>query len=139
MAKDGMIPPLFSAIHPKFKTPWKGSIVTGVVSCIMSGLLPLDVLGELVSIGTLLAFVIVCLGVLILRVTKPNAIRPFRTPLVWLVAPAGMAVCGAMMYWLPPDTWARLGIWTLIGVVIYFGYSIRHAVPVRWHIREAAE
>jgi APA family basic amino acid/polyamine antiporter len=139
MAKDGMIPPLFSAIHPKFKTPWKGSIVTGVVSCIMSGLLPLDVLGELVSIGTLLAFVIVCLGVLILRVTKPNAIRPFRTPFVWLVAPAGMAVCGAMMYWLPPDTWARLGIWTLIGVVIYFGYSIRHAVPVRWHIREAAE
>jgi APA family basic amino acid/polyamine antiporter len=77
--------------------------------------------------------------VLILRVTKPNAIRPFRTPLVWLVAPAGMVVCGAMMYWLPPDTWARLGIWTLIGTLIYFGYSVRHAVPARWHIREAAE
>jgi APA family basic amino acid/polyamine antiporter len=139
MAKDGMIPSLFAAIHPKFKTPWKGSIITGAASCVLTGLLPLDVLGELVSIGTLLAFVIVCLGVLVLRITKPNAIRPFRTPFVWLVAPAGMAVCGAMMYWLPPDTWARLGVWTLIGVVIYFGYSIRHAVPVRWHIREAAE
>jgi basic amino acid/polyamine antiporter, APA family len=136
MSKDGMIPPLFSQIHPRFRTPWKCTIVTGILSVILSGLLPLDILGELVSIGTLLAFVIVCLGVLILRVTKPRAIRPFRTPAVWLVAPAGMLMCGAMMSWLPLDTWLRLAVWTAIGLVIYFVYSVWHAGPARFHIRE---
>jgi basic amino acid/polyamine antiporter, APA family len=103
---------------------------------VLAGLLPLDILGELVSIGTLLAFVIVCLGVLMLRRTKPLAVRPFRTPLVWLVAPAGMLMCGAMMYWLPLDTWLRLAVWTAIGLAIFFIYGQRHAVPARWHIRE---
>jgi len=136
MSKDGMIPPLFGQIHPRFRTPWKSTMVTAVLSCILTGLLPLDILGELVSIGTLLAFVIVCLGVLILRTTKPHAVRPFRTPMIWLVAPAGMLMCGAMMYWLPLDTWLRLAVWTAIGLVIYVAYSIRHAGPARFKIRE---
>jgi basic amino acid/polyamine antiporter, APA family len=136
MARDGMIPPLFSEVHPRFRTPWKSTVATGLFSIVLAGLLPLDILGELVSIGTLLAFVIVCLGVLILRRTKPLAVRPFRTPLVWLVAPAGMLMCGAMMYWLPLDTWLRLAVWTAIGLVIFFAYGQRHAVPARWHIRE---
>ena len=136
MSKDGMIPNVFGEVHSKFRTPWKSTIVTGFFSAILTGLLPLDILGELVSIGTLLAFVIVCLGVLILRVTKPNAIRPFKTPLVWIVAPLGMLVCGAMMYWLPTGTWLRLAVWTVLGLLIYLAYGLRHAKPARWHIRE---
>jgi len=136
MSKDGMIPPLFSNIHPKFKTPWRGSIITGIFCALLAGLLPLDILGELVSIGTLLAFVIVCLGVMVLRVAKPSAVRPFRTPLVWVVAPLGIGMCAFMMFFLPFDTWLRLLVWTIIGTLIYFGYSVGHAKAPRWHIRE---
>ncbi len=136
MSKDGMIPPLFSDVHQKFRTPWKSTIITGIFAALLTGMLPLDILGELVSIGTLLAFVIVCLGVMILRLTKPRAVRPFRTPFVWLVAPAGMIMCGAMMYWLPLDTWLRLVIWTLVGLVIFAFYGRKHAKAARWHIRE---
>jgi basic amino acid/polyamine antiporter, APA family len=136
MARDGMIPPLFSEIHPKFKTPWKSSIITSIFCAMLAGILPIDILGELVSIGTLLAFVIVCIGVLILRIAKPRLTRPFRTPLVWLVAPAGILMCGAMMYWLPFDTWLRLIVWTAIGVVIFFAYSRRHAHAPRWSLLE---
>ena len=136
MSKDGMIPPLFSNIHPKFRTPWRGSVITGIFCASLAGLLPLDILGELVSIGTLLAFVIVCLGVMVLRVTKANAMRPFRTPFVWIVAPLGIGMCAFMMFFLPFDTWLRLLVWTIVGTLIYFGYSVRHAKPPRWHIRE---
>ncbi len=136
MSKDGMIPPLFSSIHPRFRTPWKGTLITGIFAALLAGILPLDILGELVSIGTLLAFVIVCFGVLVLRMTRPTALRPFRVPAVWLVAPAGMIMCGAMMYWLPVDTWLRLVGWTIIGIVIYFAYSVRHSKPPRWTIAE---
>jgi APA family basic amino acid/polyamine antiporter len=136
MSKDGMIPPLFGEIHPKFKTPWRGSIITGIFCALLAGLLPLDILGELVSIGTLLAFVIVCFGVMVLRITKPNAKRPFRTPLVWIFAPLGIGMCAFMMLFLPMDTWLRLLVWTVIGVAIYYGYSIRHAKTPRWHIEE---
>jgi APA family basic amino acid/polyamine antiporter len=134
MAKDGMVPPLFSDIHPRFRTPWKGSIITGLFAMLLAGVLPLDILGELVSIGTLLAFVVVCAGIMILRVRRPNVKRPFRTPLVWIVAPLGIVMCVFMMVFLPGDTWLRLVAWTIIGVIIYFAYSMRHATPPRWKL-----
>ncbi len=136
MAKDGMIPPLFSEIHPRFKTPWRGSIITGAFCALGAGILPLDILGELVSIGTLAAFVIVCAGIMMLRVQKPNAIRPFRTPIVWIVAPLGIFMCLGMMAFLPLDTWIRLGVWTVIGLIIYAVYSRNHAKAPRYVLTE---
>jgi len=136
MSKDGLVPPFFSKIHPSFRTPYIGTMVTGVFAAALAAVVPLDILGELVSIGTLAAFVIVCLGIMILRISAPRARRPFRTPFVWLVAPAGMIMCGAMMYWLPGLTWLRFVVWIIVGVVIYFGYSIRHAKPPRWVIEK---
>jgi len=134
MSRDGVIPPTFSEIHPRFATPWKGTIITGIACAAMAGLLPLDILGELVSIGTLAAFVIVCAGVMVLRVRAPGAPRPFRTPLVWITAPLGIAMCLFMMVFLPLDTWLRLAAWTVIGLVIYYLYSVRHAKPPRYVI-----
>jgi APA family basic amino acid/polyamine antiporter len=134
MSRDGVIPPAFSEIHPRFATPWKGTIITGIACALMAGLLPLDILGELVSIGTLAAFVIVCAGVMVLRVRAPGAPRPFRTPLVWITAPLGIAMCLFMMVFLPLDTWLRLAAWTVIGLAIYYLYSVRHAKPPRYVI-----
>jgi APA family basic amino acid/polyamine antiporter len=138
MGKDGMIPAFFCDVHPRFRTPWKGTLITGIFAAILAGTLPLDILGELVSIGTLLAFVIVCFGVMVLRVRRPKIQRPFRTPLVWIVAPLGIIMCGAMMGWLPIDTWLRLVVWTIIGVAIFFLYSMHHARPPRFVLRDAA-
>jgi basic amino acid/polyamine antiporter, APA family len=136
MSHDGMIPPLFGRVHKKYRTPYLGTLVTGVCAGVLAGLLPLDILGELVSIGTLAAFVIVCAGIMVLRVQRPNAVRPFKTPFVWVVAPAGIAMCLFMMAFLPLDTWLRLLVWTIIGLGIYFLYSVRHARPSRWTIAE---
>jgi len=136
MAKDGLVPPFFNAIHPRFRTPYIGTIVTGIFAALLGAFVPLDILGELVSIGTLAAFVIVCFGIMVLRISHPNARRPFRTPLVWVVAPLGIVMCGAMMLWLPFDTWLRLGVWTVIGLAIYFLYSVNHAKPPRWTIEK---
>ncbi|HXS24514.1 MAG TPA: amino acid permease [Gemmatimonadales bacterium] len=127
MSKDGLLPPVFAAVHPKFRTPWLASLLTGVFAMAMAGLLPIGLLGELVSIGTLLAFAIVCGGVLVLRYTDPDLPRPFRTPLVPLVPIGGIAACLYLMAHLPPDTWARLIIWMLIGLAIYFLYGRRHS------------
>jgi APA family basic amino acid/polyamine antiporter len=127
MSRDGLLPPAFAQIHPRFATPWKGTIMTGLACAAMAGLLPLDILGELVSIGTLAAFVIVCAGVMVLRVRAPQVHRPFRTPLVWITAPLGIAMCLFMMVFLPLDTWARLAGWTVIGLGIYYLYSVPHA------------
>ena len=132
MSRDGLIPPLYCRIHPTFRTPWIGTIVTGMFAGLLAGLVPLSILGELVSIGTLLAFTIVCAGILILRIARPNIKRPFKTPLVWIVAPAGMAMCIFMMAFLPLDTWLRLLVWTIIGLVIYFTYGSRNAKPPQW-------
>jgi APA family basic amino acid/polyamine antiporter len=138
MAKDGMIPPMFSEIHPRFRTPWRGSLITGFFCAVLAGVLPLDILGELVSIGTLAAFVIVCAGIMVLRVQRPNVKRPFRAPLVWLVAPLGIFMCLFMMVFLPLDTWLRLLVWTVIGLVIYGLYSRHHAKPPRWKLEDVA-
>jgi basic amino acid/polyamine antiporter, APA family len=128
MSKDGLLPAVFSAVHPKFRTPWIAQFVIGVIAMLIAGLFPIGLLGELVSIGTLLAFAIVCAGVFVLRFTDPNLKRPFRTPVFWFVAPAGIASCVFLMVvGLPADTWARLIVWLVIGVVIYFGYGYRHS------------
>ncbi len=127
MAKDGLLPPVFSAVHPKFKTPWLATIMTGAVAMLCAGLLPIGLLGELVSIGTLLAFAIVCGGVLVLRYTDPDIPRPFRTPLVPLVPLLGVGSCLYLMQALPIDTWARLIVWMAIGIAIYFGYGRKHS------------
>jgi APA family basic amino acid/polyamine antiporter len=135
MSRDGLFFPIFARVHPKFRTPWLGTIIIGVFAGVAAGILPLDILGELVSIGTLAAFVIVCIGVLVLRSTAPNATRPFRTPLVPWVPLGGVLVCGAMMYWLPTDTWLRFVIWLFIGLVIYGAYGMRRAKTPRWSVK----
>jgi basic amino acid/polyamine antiporter, APA family len=127
MSKDGLLPEVFSSVHPRFQTPWVAQILTGAVAMLIAGLFPIGLLGELVSIGTLLAFAIVCAGVLMLRKLHPEMHRPFRTPAVWLVAPLGIICCGGLMAGLPPDTWARLIVWMAIGLVVYFTYGHHHS------------
>jgi APA family basic amino acid/polyamine antiporter len=127
MAKDGLLPKIFSEVHPKFRTPWLASILTGVFAMAFGGLLPIGLLGELVSIGTLLAFVIVCAGVLVLRYTNPEIHRPFRTPLVPIVPVLGILACGYLMYGLPIDTWARLIVWMVGGLCIYFFWGRKNS------------
>jgi APA family basic amino acid/polyamine antiporter len=127
MARDGLLPPVFGRVHPKFQTPWLATIITGGFAMIFGGLFPIDILGELVSIGTLLAFIIVCAGVLVLRYRSPELHRPFRTPWVPLVPILGIGVCGFMMSFLPGTTWLRLIIWMAIGLAIYFFYGRHHS------------
>jgi len=127
MSKDGLLPPVFSAVHPKFRTPWLAQILTGVIAMFIAGLFPIGLLGQLVSIGTLLAFAIVCAGIFVLRFTDPQIPRPFRAPVFWLVAPLGAGFCISLMAGLPADTWARLIVWMVIGLIIYFTYGHRHS------------
>ena len=127
MSKDGLLPPVFSKVHPKFKTPYISTIVTGIVAMIIAGILPISILGQLVSIGTLLAFIIVCISVIVLRKTRPEIERPFRTPWVPVVPILGAVICFIQMAALPLDTWLRLVIWMAIGFSIYFFYGIKHS------------
>jgi APA family basic amino acid/polyamine antiporter len=127
MARDGMLPErFFAAVHPRFKTPWKATLLVGVVVALGGALAPLGFLADLVSIGTLFAFVIVCAAVLILRVTSPDLPRPFRAPAIPIVAPLGILVNGGLMCWLGIDNWIRLIVWLIIGLSIYLGYSRYH-------------
>ncbi len=127
MSKDGLLPSVFSKVHPKYKTPWVSTIITGTVAMIIAGMLPISILGELVSIGTLLAFSIVCISVLVLRKSRPDIHRPFKTPWVPVIPILGAFFCFVQMLALPGDTWLRLIIWMVIGFAIYFFYGRKHS------------
>ena len=127
MSRDGLLPPFVSRVHPRFKTPWLITIVTGVVVAFFGAVLPVRDAGNLCNIGTLLAFVIVSVGVLVLRVREPDLQRKFKVPAIWFVAPMGALSAFALMLYLPLMTWVRLLVWFLIGMVIYFSYGRRHS------------
>lgn len=135
MSRDGLLPPVFSKMHPKFGTPYIATILTGTLAAIIAGLFPINVLGELVSIGTLLAFVIVCIGVWYLRIAEPDLNRPFRTPMVAFVSIAGAVISLIQMGFLPLDTWWRLLGWMALGFVVYFFYGRSHSVLGRREAR----
>jgi len=127
MSKDGLIPKLFSDVHPKFQTPWKSNLLFAVLVSLFAAFVPVSVVGEMCSIGTLLAFVLVCIGILVLRKTRPDLPRAFKTPWVPFVPIMGILVCLYLMYALPIDTWIRLFVWMAIGFVVYFAYGKKNS------------
>jgi APA family basic amino acid/polyamine antiporter len=131
MSRDGLLPPVFARLHPRYRTPHITTAITGIVVAIASGLFPISVLGQLVSMGTLLAFAIVCGGVLILRKSEPDTPRPFKTPGMPWVPIIGTLVCFYLMAVLPLATWIRLFVWLAIGLTIYFGYGRLRAASIR--------
>jgi len=140
MARDGLFPEkFFGAVHERYRTPWKSTILTGVIVAVLGALLPLRILAELVNIGTLLAFVIVCAAVLVMRVKHPEAERPFKAPFFPVVPVLGILTCLALMFSLPAENWLRLGAWLAVGFVIYFAYGRKHSVMARIARGEKAE
>ena len=132
MSRDGLVPPVFSEVHPRFRTPWKSNVLFFVLTGVFGAFIPGDVVGEMTSIGTLFAFMLVCAGVWILRVRRPDIDRQFKVPALPVVATLGILVCGAMIYGLGWTNWLRLAAWLAVGLVLYFGYARRHselAVP----------
>jgi basic amino acid/polyamine antiporter, APA family len=127
MSQDGLLPKFFGAVHPKFRTPHKATLITGLAAATFGGLLPINILGELVSIGTLIAFIVVCIGVLVLRYTRPDLPRPFRVKGIWFVSIMGVLFCAGMAASLPNATWIRLVIWSVIGVLVYLLYGYRNS------------
>jgi len=128
MARDGLLPKsIFSVVHPKYRTPHRSTLLTGGLMMLAAGFLPIRMLEEMVSIGTLMAFALVCGSVLILRIRRPELARPFRCPAVWIVAPLGVLVNLLMMLFLPLDTWIRLAVWLALGLVFYFAYGVRNS------------
>ncbi len=125
MSRDGLVPPAFSEIHPKFRTPYKSNILFLIFVGLFASFVPGDIVGDMTSIGTLFAFILVCIGIIIMRKTNPGLPRPFRTPLVPIVPILGMLVCGSMIYGLGWPNWTRLFIWMLIGMFFYFTYGIK--------------
>jgi APA family basic amino acid/polyamine antiporter len=139
MSRDGFLPATFARVHPKYNTPAQSTLVIGVFVALIAGIFPLNVLGELVSVGTLLAFMFVCTAVIILRETRPKVRRPFRVPFYPLTPILGILVCGAMVYPLLEESWLRLVGWLAIGVVIYVIYGARHAKKPTWSLDDAPE
>lgn len=140
MARDKLLPPsIFAAVHPRFKTPHISTALTGLVICFTAAFTPIADLEKMVNIGTLFAFVIVCVTVLILRFQDPTMARPFRCPLIYFVAPAGILVNVSMMLFLPVSTWLRLVIWMGLGLVIYFAYGYRHSILGKELVRDLAK
>ncbi|HEU4470421.1 MAG TPA: amino acid permease [Flavisolibacter sp.] len=129
MSKDRLLPPIFSQLHPRFSTPYKSNLLLCFFIALFAGFVPIKVVGEMTSIGTLLAFILVCAGILILRKQQPEAHRPFRTPWVPVVPILGIVTCLLMMVSLPGDTWLRLVAWLVIGLVIYFAYGRKRTLP----------
>ena len=139
MARDGMVPRgFFAAVHPKFRTPWKSTILIGAFVATMTGFLPIDALLHMTNIGTLFAFLIVCAAVLIMRRTNPNADRPFRAPFYPAVPILGIFSCLLLMFSLPVENWYRLIVWMVIGFVLYFSYGHSHSQLRRRLETEAA-
>jgi APA family basic amino acid/polyamine antiporter len=128
MSKDGLLPKVFSEVHSKFRTPSKSNTLFMVFVCLFAAFVPARVVGEMTSIGTLFAFILVCIGVMVLRKSQPNAPRAFKTPLVPLVPILGIFTCLFMMVFLPLDTWIRLIVWMILGLDIYLAYSVRHSI-----------
>ena len=127
MSRDGLLPQVFGTVHPSFRTPHVATMVTGAFICVTAACTPIKTLEEMVNVGTLLAFVMVCAAVFILRFQRPHAVRPFRCPVIYVVAPLGILINVLMMLFLPVDSWLRLVGWLGIGMVIYFTYSLRHS------------
>jgi APA family basic amino acid/polyamine antiporter len=127
MARDGLLPPALGRVHERFRTPHVATALVGTVAALMAGLFPIELLAELVSIGTLLAFVMVCASVLVLRYTRPDLHRPFRVPYAWFTCLMGVLFCGGMAATLPLGTWLRLIVWAIIGVAVYYGYGRHHS------------
>ena len=128
MSRDGLVPPIFSAVHPKYRTPYKSNVVFFVFTALFGAFVPGDIVGEMTSIGTLFAFILVCIGVWIMRVKRPDIARGFTAPALPVTATLGVLVCLSMIYGLGWTNWARLFVWLLIGLVIYFGYSRKHSL-----------
>ena len=131
MSRDGLVPKVFSETHPRFRTPWKSNMLFCVFTALFAGFLPDSIVGEMTSIGTLFAFILVCAGVWILRVKRPDLPRAFKVPMVRTVAVLGIVVCGAMIFGLGWTNWARLGAWLAIGLVFYFTYGRNHSLLSR--------
>jgi APA family basic amino acid/polyamine antiporter len=127
MSHDGLVPPVFAAIHPKYRTPWKSNILFFGFTSVFAAFVPVDIVGEMTSIGTLFAFMLVSAGVWIMRVKRPDLERGFRVPAVPVVAISGIVVCGAMIYGLGWTNWLRLAAWLAIGLVFYVVYGRRHS------------
>jgi APA family basic amino acid/polyamine antiporter len=127
MSRDGLVPGVFSEVHPKYRTPYKSNWIFFVVTGLFAAFVPESIVGDMTSIGTLFAFILVCAGIWILRVRDPGRERGFKTPMVPLVPILGIVVCGAMIYGLGPETWYRLVGWLIVGLVIYFGYGRHHS------------
>lgn len=128
ISKDGLLPKVFSKLHPKFKTPYQSNLILGLFISLFAAFVPLNVVGEMTSIGTLLAFLMVCVGILILRKTDPDAERPFKVPLVPLIPILGILVCAGIMIFMPWETWLRLIIWLAIGMAIYYLYGKKRSI-----------
>ncbi len=128
MARDGLLPPVVARIHPRFRTPWITTIITGMIVMVAAGTIPISIAGELTSIGTLFAFAVVSAGVVWLRITQPDVHRPFKAPLIWFTGPMGVLCAIGLMVTLPGDTWIRLVVWMAIGLVIYFAYGMHNSV-----------